>query len=110
MGPPVTLLDRGGITGVERGAVTRPSAGGGDVAEVDENGDYVRRPTPVVAFLDESGTLFPLATPVRRAAHLLVFLSPGCGPCGRILPQVPGWAEELAPVTVKAVLVSHGAY
>ena len=80
---------------------------GGDLVEVDENGDYVRRPTPVVAFLDESGTLFQLATPARRAAHLLVFLSPGCGPCGRILPQVPGWAEELAPVTVKAVLVSE---
>lgn len=78
-----------------------------DPVELDEHGDYVRRPTPVVAFLDEAGTLFPLATPARRAAHLLVFLSPGCGPCGRILPLVPGWAEELAPVAVKAVLASE---
>lgn len=82
-------------------------ATGADLVEVDENGDYVRRPTPVVAFLDEAGTLFPLATEARRAAHLLLFLSPGCGPCGRILPLVPGWAEDLAPVSVKAVLVSE---
>ena len=82
-------------------------ATGAELVEVDENGDYVRRPTPVVAFLDEAGTLFPLAPEARRAAHLLVFLSPGCGPCGRILPQVPGWADDLAPLSVKAVLVSE---
>lgn len=78
-----------------------------EVAEVDENGDYVRRDTPVVAFLDEQGSLFPLYERTPRAAHLLVFLSPACGPCQQIAPQVAGWAAELAPVVVRAVVVAE---
>ncbi len=80
---------------------------GAAVAEIDEHGDYVRQETPVVAFLDERGTLFPLSHQTRRAAHLLVFVSPGCGPCARIAPLVPGWAEELSPVSVKAVVIGQ---
>ncbi|HET6967852.1 MAG TPA: thioredoxin family protein [Ornithinibacter sp.] len=82
---------------------------GSAVAEVDENGDYVRQDTPVVAFLDEEGSLFPLYDQTRRAAHLLVFLSPACGPCQRIAPQVAGWAEDLAPIRVKGVVVGEPA-
>ena len=76
---------------------------------VDENGDYVRQDTPVVGLLDEQGTLFPLYERTPRAAHLLVFLSPACGSCQRIAPRVPGWAAELAPVVVKAVVVAEPA-
>ena len=60
-----------------------------------------------MALLDEQGTLFPLHQVTRRAAHLLVFLSPGCGPCGRIAPLVPGWAQDLAPIRVKAVVIGQ---
>lgn len=84
-----------------------PGTVGAAGPEVDEHGDYVRQSTPVVAFLDEEGVLFPLLRRTMRSAHLLVFLSPGCGPCARIAPQVPGWAEELAPVSVKAVVIGQ---
>ena len=40
----------------------------------------------------------------REGAHLLVFLSPGCGSCMRIGPLVPQWASELAPLRVRAVV------
>ena len=91
-----------------RSPATQPPSGAATAgAEVDENGDYVRRPTPVVALLDEQGTLFPLHQETMHAAHLLVFLSPGCGPCSRIAPLVPGWVEDLAPIRVKAVLIGQ---
>lgn len=88
-------------------AVAAPGPVGAAGPEVDEHGDYLRQGTPVVAFLDEEGALFPLHHRTMRSAHLLVFLSPGCGPCARIAPQVPGWAQELAPVSVKAVVIGQ---
>ena len=52
-------------------------------------------------------TLFPLHRRRWRAAHLLVFVTPGCGPCARIAPLVPGWAEYLSPIRVKAVVLGE---
>ena len=72
--------------------------------EVDDSGEYVRSPIPAAAVLTEEKDLVLLSTASQRAAHLLVFLSPGCGPCKRIGPLVAGWDEELAPVVVRAVV------
>jgi thiol-disulfide isomerase/thioredoxin len=76
-------------------------------ALTDADGEYVRDPIPDAQVLTEDGKLVFLADEARRAAHLLVFLSPGCGPCDRLGPLVPGWSEELAPVVVKAVVAGQ---
>lgn len=75
-------------------------------AHVDTNGEYVGGPAPAVQLLTEDGDLILLAHEAPRAAHLLVFLSPGCGRCAGIMPLVPGWSEELGPVRVRAVLTA----
>ncbi|HET9022420.1 MAG TPA: MauE/DoxX family redox-associated membrane protein [Ornithinibacter sp.] len=74
---------------------------------LDDAGEYVRRPIPLAVVQTEEKDLVLLKGVTQRAAHLLVFLSPHCGPCGRINPLVPGWGEELAPVVVKAVLAAN---
>ncbi|HSF97253.1 MAG TPA: MauE/DoxX family redox-associated membrane protein, partial [Ornithinibacter sp.] len=74
---------------------------------VDADGEYVRDTIPAAQVLTEDGKLVLVANEARRAAHLLVFLSPGCGPCGRLGPLVAGWSEELAPVVVKAVVAGQ---
>lgn len=75
-----------------------------DLVEVDEFGEYVRTPVPSAQVLDEKGELVLLGARAREGAHLLVFLSPGCGSCMRIGPLVPQWTEELAPLVVRAVV------
>ena len=74
---------------------------------VDASGDYLRDAIPQAAVLTEEGELVLLSNESTRAAHLLVFLSPGCGPCGRIGPLVAGWGEQLAPVVVRAVVAGQ---
>jgi hypothetical protein len=60
----------------------------------------------VVQVLTEDGELVLLSKEAQRAAHLLVFLSPGCSRCAGIMPLVPGWSGDLSPVTVRAVLTA----
>ncbi|GAA4403991.1 hypothetical protein GCM10023168_16030 [Fodinibacter luteus] len=86
-------------SGVPSSATSEPST--------DEAGEYVREAIPRAQVLTEDGTLVLLAQESARAAHLLVFLSPGCGPCGRIGPLVAGWNEQLAPVVVRAVVAGQ---
>ena len=74
---------------------------------VDASGDYLRDAIPQAAVLTEEGELVLLSHESAKAAHLLVFLSPGCGPCGRIGPLVAGWSEQLAPVVVRAVVAGQ---
>jgi hypothetical protein len=75
--------------------------------KIGPDGEYVRDAIPDAQVLTEDGKLVFVAHQARRAAHLLVFLSPGCGPCGRLGPLVAGWSEELAPVVVKAVVAGQ---
>lgn len=75
-------------------------------AHLDADGEYVGGPAPSAQVLTEDGELVLLARETRTAAHLLVFLSPGCGRCAGIVPLIPAWSEELAPVTVRAVLTA----
>ena len=74
---------------------------------LDADGNYEREETPHAAVLTEDGRLVLLSNETARAAHLLVFLSPGCGPCGRIGPHLGEWAEQLAPVVVRAVVMAQ---
>lgn len=84
------------------GARAEPDPTG--AVEVDEDGEYVRTPIPRAQVLTEAGDLELVARLTHRSAHLLVFLNPGCGPCGRIGPDIAGWHEQLQPVSVRAVL------
>ncbi|HET7821343.1 MAG TPA: MauE/DoxX family redox-associated membrane protein [Ornithinibacter sp.] len=74
---------------------------------LDADGNYEREQTPPAAVLTEDGRLVLLSNETASAAHLLVFLSPGCGPCGRIGPDLGDWAEQLAPVVVRAVVMAQ---
>lgn len=87
-------------------AATTTGARMASLGGVDEHGEYVRAPVPRAQVLTEDDRLVLLDQEARRAAHLLVFLSPGCGPCQRLAPLVAGWQEQLAPVVVRAVLVA----
>jgi hypothetical protein len=75
--------------------------------QVDASGDYVRTPIPAAAVLTEDKDLVLLSTVSESAAQLLVFLSPGCGPCRRIGPLVAEWDELLGPVVVRAVVAGQ---
>lgn len=70
------------------------------------DGEYVGGPAPAAQVLTEEGEVLLLSHEALKAAHLLVFLSPGCSRCAGILPLVPAWSEALAPVTVRAVLTA----
>ncbi len=73
-------------------------------ATVDDDGEYVRTTIPRAQVLTEDGQLVLVESAARRAAHLLVFLSPGCGGCQRIGPDLAGWQADLDPVVVRAVV------
>ncbi|WP_392545160.1 MauE/DoxX family redox-associated membrane protein [Oryzobacter telluris] len=70
----------------------------------DADGEYVRTPIPRAQVITEDGKVALLSERAKYGAHLLVFLSPGCGSCMAIGPLVPGWAAELEPLVVKAVI------
>lgn len=68
--------------------------------------EYVREDVPDAAqVLTADRRLLVLVDEAQSAARLLVFLRPGCAPCGRLGPQVAGWRDALAPVDVRAVVV-----
>jgi thiol-disulfide isomerase/thioredoxin len=79
-----------------------PAAG----PRLDADGNYERQETPKAAVLTQEGKLVLIAHETDVSAHLLVFLSPGCGPCERIGPDLAEWADQLAPVTVRAVVTA----
>ena len=74
---------------------------------LDADGNYEREKTPRTTVLTESGRLVLLSEQTEAAAHLIIFLSPGCSPCGRIGPHLAEWDEQLGPVQVRAVVSSR---
>lgn len=70
----------------------------------DELDDYLRQPIPYGMLEGPDGSRHPLHELAMTSAHLLVFVSPGCGACGQVIPQIKGWDEALPPVTVRAVV------
>lgn len=70
----------------------------------DDLEDYVRQPTPFGLLKGPEGEDHPLHQLARHSAHLLVFVSPGCGACSQVIPQIKAWDESLPPVTVRAVV------
>ena len=76
---------------------------------VEADGGYERVETPRAQVLSQRGELVLLAHETMTSALLLVFLNPGCGPCERIGPDLARWAEELHPVTLRAVVTATPA-
>src|SRR6478752_401088 len=96
-----TLMAAVAVLVAYRAPTTAPSSDG---PRLDAEGNYQRQPTPRATVLTQKGQLVLLSDQTRTSALLLVFLSPGCGPCGRLGPLLAGWNEELAPVSVRAVV------
>lgn len=71
-----------------------PSADGSS-ANDDELADYERRPVPHVVVRRPDGELIPVRDLAFERATLLVWLSPGCGPCERITPLLAAWRTRL---------------
>jgi thiol-disulfide isomerase/thioredoxin len=86
-----------------RAPVSAPAVAG---PPVDADGTYEREETPRAQVLNQRGELVLLEHETMTSAHLLVFLSPGCGPCERIGPDLAQWAETLRPVTLRAVVTA----
>ena len=76
---------------------------------VEADGGYERVETPRAQVLSQRGELVLLSHETMTSALLLVFLNPGCGPCERIGPDLARWAEELHPVTLRAVVTATPA-
>lgn len=73
--------------------------------EQDELLDYERDRIPAGVLQRSDGSLMTLRQLASHRAALLVFVSEGCGPCERVLDQMPRWIEDLSPfLQVKAVL------
>ncbi len=89
--------------------VTWRSAPGEPSPPPADDDEYQRQAVPDAQVLTEDGRLVLVGEEAKRAARLLVFLSPGCGPCQRIAPLVPAWAADLSPVAVHAVLLGPPA-
>lgn len=82
------------------------SDGGGEqLAAEEEPIDYERAPIPPAVLQQADTRLITLQQLAGQRAALLVFVSEGCGPCERVLDQVPGWLSALSPfMQVKVVL------
>lgn len=83
-----------------------PSEGAGEqLAAEEELLDYERAPIPPAVLQQADTRLVTLQQLAGQRAALLVFVSEGCGPCERVLDQVPGWLTALSPfLQVKVVL------
>ncbi len=91
--------------GTAKGAPPHRSGGAGTTGAAAEGElDYQRQPLPFASLVDEEGATHTLTDLVREGAQLLVFVSPGCGPCTEVMARVPQWASGLGPVRVRAVV------
>ncbi|YAL84290.1 TlpA family protein disulfide reductase [Dermacoccaceae bacterium W4C1] len=72
--------------------------------DLEGEGEYHRLPIPLGQARDGLGDIVTLEELTRGTAVLLIWVSPGCGPCQRVITQIPGWAEELSPaVSIRAL-------
>lgn len=82
--------------------VLRSDAGGA----VDDDGpqdDYLRLPTPDVPVQLPDGSDVSLRELSAGRAQLLLFLSPGCGPCLEVTGKLPAYTERLPELDLRVV-------
>jgi hypothetical protein len=75
--------------------------------EDEELLDYERVPIPPAVLQRADTRLITLQQLTAQQAALLIFVSEGCGPCERVLDQVPGWIERLSPFMQVEVVLSR---
>lgn len=84
-----------------------PSAQEGE--EDEEVGEYLRTLTPRAVLTQANGAPVDLLMATRAQAHLLLYLSPGCGHCETIAERVPEWVEQMPQLAVKVVVTGTPA-
>lgn len=94
----VMIADRGADPAHE--AASAPATSPAVADDEEAEADYIRLPVPYGELLDADNNPVTLHQLISESAVLLVNVSIGCGPCHRVAPQVPGWAEQLAPLRV----------
>lgn len=83
--------------------VSPSGADSGVTGGAAQEGDYLRTLTPYATFTAADGRTVDLVGETRRRAHLLVFLSPGCGPCAAVASRVPEWSQAMPQLAVRIV-------
>ena len=71
-------------------------------------GSYERTPIPDATLVRLDGSEVTLKELAEDQAQLVLFLSPGCGPCMEVAQLVPTWSPQIWPVGVQVVLHDPG--
>lgn len=96
----VCTLSLGGSGEPAAPAAAPAAEPGDDAGELD----YVRHPIPYGQTRTPEGTQLTLHELATERPALLVALSPGCGPCTRIAPDLRVWEEQLGGVVAVRAL------
>ena len=99
-----------GVLGMLRGGAAAPPA---PVIFEDEENDEPAGPelgsvAPAVRLPDLDGNMVDLVDQ-RGQRTMLLFWSPGCGFCERLLPELKRWEQKPPPGAPKLVLISSGS-
>lgn len=78
----------------------------GHDAEGGDELDYRPQPAPYGLLVDATGGEHALHLLARERAQLLLLVSEGCGPCQRVLEDVPEWQRRLPAVAVRPVFTT----
>lgn len=84
-------------------AVLVVGSGASAPAEEPAELDYLRLPIPDVPVRHTDGTEQSLRDLADGRAQLLLFLSPGCGPCVTVSNELPAYAARLPELDVRVV-------
>jgi hypothetical protein len=76
------------------GLVARTDAASASLPE-GPDGEYLRLPIPYGVVEDAEGRRHTLLELAAARARLLLMLSPGCGPCGRVAARIDEWSRAL---------------
>ena len=76
----------------------RPVDDAAEEDDAEEIADYESVPIPLASVTDVEGRTTTLRGLVAQRPVLLIFVSPGCGPCERVMTKAPGWMMLLPDV------------
>lgn len=113
----LTALALGGLSqdGLAMGGADRREGAGwhagtrrastADADDTAEELDYLRQAIPYAVIEEADGTRVTLRELTRRRPALLLLVSPGCGPCERVISQIATWQEQLGSIVqIRALL------
>ena len=85
----------------------RPVDDAAEEDDAEEIADYESVPIPLASVTDVEGRTTTLRGLVAQRPVLLIFVSPGCGPCERVMTKAPGWMMLLPEVDVRCLVTSE---